>query len=188
MSPRPIEFPVEGLSDGVVRLRLLTDADLPAIVDAAQDPEIPRWTTVPHPYGTNDARHFLRTATAGREAGTDLAVLIVDPGDDRLLGAVGLHGIDPATGRCHAGYWVAADARRRGGASRALRLLCGFAFEELDVKRIEVWIDPGNAPSLRVAESVGFVREGLLRSFMPIRGERRDMLVYSLLPGEQSPR
>jgi len=35
-----------------------------------------------------------------------------------------------------------------------------------------------------VAEMAGFHREGLLRSFVPIRGERRDMLMYSLLPGE----
>jgi RimJ/RimL family protein N-acetyltransferase len=52
--------------------------------------------------------------------------------------------------------------------------------------RIEVWIDPGNVASLKVAERVGFTREGLLRSFMAIEGRRRDMLTYSLLPGELS--
>jgi ribosomal-protein-alanine N-acetyltransferase len=186
LSPRPIEFPVEGLSDGVVRLRLIADADLPAVVEAVQDPEIPRWTAVPQPYGQQDARQFRRMAATGLEAGTDLPVLIVDARDDRLLGAVGLHGIDPGTGRCHAGYWIAAEARRRGVASRALGLLCGYALEQLHVKRIELWIDPQNAASMGVAERVGFHREGLLRSFMPIQGRRRDMLMYSLLPGELS--
>jgi RimJ/RimL family protein N-acetyltransferase len=184
LSPRPIEFPVEGLSDGVVRLRLLAEADVSAITAAVQDPEIPRWTTVPRPYGEGDARQFLRSAITGLAAGTDLATAIVDADDGRLLGAIGLHGLDPATGRSHAGYWVAAEARRRGAASRALRLLCGYGFEQLGVERIELWIDPQNAASLRVAERVGFRREGLLRSFMPIQGERRDMLMFSLLPGE----
>ena len=50
------------------------------------------------------------------------------------------------------------------------------------MQRIELWIEPGNAPSLRVAEAVGFAREGLLRSFMHVGGRRRDMLMYSLLP------
>ena len=184
MSPRPIEFPVEGLSDGVVRLRLMGDADLPAIVAAVQDPEIPRYTTVPDTYGEEEARHWQRMATTGVAAGTDLPTLIVAADDDRLLGAVGVHGLDPATGRCSAGYWVAAPARGRGVASRALALLCRYAFEQLEVKRIELWIDPENAPSLGVARRVGFSREGLLRSFMPIKGRRRDMLMYSLLPGE----
>ncbi|HYH61574.1 MAG TPA: hypothetical protein VD766_06875, partial [Solirubrobacterales bacterium] len=47
MSPRPIEVPVEGLSDGVVRLRLGSDADVPRLTAIVQDPEITRWTTIP---------------------------------------------------------------------------------------------------------------------------------------------
>jgi ribosomal-protein-alanine N-acetyltransferase len=184
LSPRPISFPVEGLDDGVVRLRLMSEADIPAVVAAVQDPEIPRWTRVPSPYGQEDARLFRRMTTSGLQAGTDLAALIVSADDDELLGAVGIHGIDPESGRCSAGYWVTASARGRGVASRALRLLCAYAFDELGVQRVELWIDPDNKPSLGVAESVGFTREGLLRSFMPIRGVRRDMLMYSLLPGE----
>jgi [ribosomal protein S5]-alanine N-acetyltransferase len=184
--PAAIEFPAEGLSDGVVRLRLVADADLPAIVEAVQDPEIPRWTAVPRPYGEGDARHWVRSAAVGLQAGTDLVAVIADASDDRVLGAAGLHGLDPATGRCHAGYWVAAEARRRGVASGALHLLCAYGFERLQVKRVELWIDPENSASLGVAEAVGFRREGLLRSFIPIQGRRRDMLMYSLLPGELS--
>jgi RimJ/RimL family protein N-acetyltransferase len=125
LSPAPIEFPVEGLSDGVVRLRLMAEADLPAIVDAVHDPEIPRWTTVPHPYGEEEARQWQRMATSGYAAGTDLAVLVIDAADGRLLGATGLHNLDPETGRCSAGYWVAASERLRGVARRALALLPG---------------------------------------------------------------
>jgi RimJ/RimL family protein N-acetyltransferase len=182
LSPAPIEFPVEGLSDAVVRLRLMTEADLPAIVEAVQDPAIPRYTTVPDPYGEQEARQWQRMATTGLRAGTELPTVIVDADDDTLLGAVGVHNLDPASGRCSAGYWVAAPARRRGVARRALELLCAFAFTELGVKRIELWIEPGNAASLGVAEAVGFTREGLLRSFMQVGGRRRDMLMYSLLP------
>jgi ribosomal-protein-alanine N-acetyltransferase len=186
LSPASIEFPVEGLSDGVVRLRLMAEADIPAIVEAVRDPEIPRWTRVPDPYGEDDARQWQRMASTGLRAGTDLPTLVVDADDDRLLGAVGLHNLDPESGRCSAGYWVAAPERGRGVAGRALGLLCRYAFDALGAQRIELWIEPANAPSLRVAEAVGFHREGLLRSFMPIREARRDMLMYSLLPEDLS--
>jgi RimJ/RimL family protein N-acetyltransferase len=178
----PIRFPQAGLSDGVVRLRLMSEADVPAVVAAVQDPAIPRFTLVPSPYGEPEARRWLRTARAGIDAGTDLPALIVDASDGELLGAVGVHNVDPGTGRCSGGYWVAASARGRGVARRALRLLAGFAFERLAIRRIELWIEPANVASLRVAEAVGFAREGLLRSFMEVGGERRDMLMYSLLP------
>jgi [ribosomal protein S5]-alanine N-acetyltransferase len=185
VSPRRIEFPVEGLSDGVVTLRLMSETDIPAIVAAVQDPEIPRYTRVPDTYGEEEARQWQRMASTGLRTGSELPTLIVDSREGRLLGAVGLHNLDPESGRCSAGYWVAAQERRRGVARQALELLCDYAFTELDVKRIELWIEPGNAPSLRVAESVGFAREGLLRSFMHIGGRRRDMLMYSLLPKDR---
>lgn len=184
MSPRPIEFPVAGLSDGTVGLRLIADDDIPAVAAACDDPEIARYTTVPSPYAPRHAREWVRQARRGIETGTDLQTVIVAEGDGDLLGAAGLNGIDPGTGRCAAGYWVAASARGRGVATRALRLICRYGFDELGLDRIEAWIDPGNGASLRVAERVGFAREGLLRSFMPINGVRRDMLMYSLLPGE----
>jgi RimJ/RimL family protein N-acetyltransferase len=184
LSPAPVEFPVEGLTDGVIRLRLISDADLPAIVAAVQDPEIPRFTTLPDPYGPDQARQWQRSATTGLQAGTDLPALIVDATDDTLLGSVGLHNLDPESGRCGAGYWVAARARGHGVAARGLALLVRFAFSELEVKRIELWIEPVNRHSVRVAESVGFTREGLLRSFMQVGGERRDMHMYSLLPSD----
>ena len=185
MSPQPIEFPVAGLSDGVVTLRLMSDADAPAVVEAVQDPEISRWTKVPSPYGDEDADRWLRASAAGLAGGTDLTALVVDAESDRLQGAVALHAISPESGRCSAGYWLAADARGRGVATRALRLLCRFAFEELDVHRVELWIDPQNAPSLAVAERAGFAREGLLRSFRLVAGEPRDMLMYSRLPDDE---
>jgi ribosomal-protein-alanine N-acetyltransferase len=178
----PVELPVDGLTDGGVRLRLVAEADLPAIVVAAQDPEIPRWTRVPSPYGEEDAREWQRSSAAGQEAGTDLHLLIVDAEDDRLLGAIGMHEISRQRGTCTVGYWLAAEARGRGVATRALRLLCEFAFEQLEVVRIELAVDPGNAASIGVAERAGFRREGLLRSFIEIKGKRRDVLMYSLLP------
>jgi [ribosomal protein S5]-alanine N-acetyltransferase len=181
MSPRPIGIPVEGITDGVVRLRMVSDADIPAIAEACQDPAIQRYTTVPSPYEDHHAREWAASSAAGMAAGTDLALLVVDAEDGALLGSVGLHAIDPATGRCAAGYWVTEAARRRRVASRALGLLCGFGFDQIGLRRIELWIEPQNTGSIGVAEAVGFVREGLLRSFMVVGGRRRDMLMYSLL-------
>ncbi len=181
---RRIVFPIEGLSDGIVRVRMIAEADLPAITEACGDPEIARYTTVPSPYEQHHAREWQQRAAAGMSAGTEIGAIVADAASDRLLGSVGLHGIDPATGRCAGGYWVAPDARGRGVAARGMSLLCRYAARELGVDRIELWIEPGNRASQRVAEAVGFKREGLMRSFMPVQGRRRDMLMYSLLPDD----
>lgn len=70
--------------------------------------------------------------------------------------------------------------------STALRLFAGWAFDSLDFARLQLSTDPLNVASQRVAERCGFQREGYLRSNLMIfhSGERRDTILYGLLPGE----
>lgn len=90
-----------------------------------------------------------------------------------------------AIGIGHIGYWVARESRGRGVCTVALGRLCSFAFEELRLERLELVTDPENVASQRVAEKVGFRREGILRSHLLHRdGRRRDSVMFSLLPGE----
>jgi RimJ/RimL family protein N-acetyltransferase len=107
---------------------------------------------------------------------------MVDAGSDELLGSSALFGAQE--GAWEVGYWVAAPARGRGVATRAVRLLCAWAFAELPLARIQLHTLPGNEASERVAERAGFTREGRLRSFAEMKGRRVDITMFSLLPGE----
>lgn len=184
MSPRALEFPAAGLSDGVVQVRLPADADVPRVVEACRDPEVSRYTTIPADYQPAHTVDWMRRGMAGVTAGTDLHLVIADVDTGDVLGTISLHEINRATGRCVAGYIVAPWARRRGVATRALRLICAYAFDALHLARVEVTIEPENAASRATAEAAGFRHEGMLRSYMPIAGARRDMLMYSLLPSD----
>ena len=85
----------------------------------------------------------------------------------------------------HIGYWCAPEARARGITTRALRLVSRWGLEELGLGRVELITDPDNTASQRVAEKVGFRREGILRShLLHPDGRRRDSVMFSLLPGE----
>ncbi len=76
-------------------------------------------------------------------------------------------------------------ARRRGVATRAVELLTAWAFDTVAVERVEILVDPRNEPSVRVAESAGFTREGLLRAYRPARdGGRLDLAIYARLRAE----
>lgn len=184
MSPRPIEFPVEGLSDGLVLIRLPSDADTSRIVAACRDPEVVRYTTVPSDYRPQHSAEWMQRGMAGLAAGTDVHCVIAAAADSDVYGTISLHEIDRLAGRCVSGYLLGPWARGRGFAARALRLMCRFAFQELRLARVEVTIEAENAPSLATARAVGFREEGLLRSYMTIAGRRRDMLMYSLLPDD----
>jgi RimJ/RimL family protein N-acetyltransferase len=85
------------------------------------------------------------------------------------------------------GYWVRADRTGAGYATAAVRLLAAHAFGVLGLQRLELVIAPSNAASLRVAEKVGAVREGVLRHRLRRAGAPQDAVLYSLLPGDLGP-
>jgi RimJ/RimL family protein N-acetyltransferase len=166
------------LRDGSVVLREWREEDATTVFDACQDPEILRWMPIiPRPYTMDDALAFVRD-----EIGLgphQFAVVL----DGRVVGSTGLRVGQSLTGEI--GYWCAAAVRGRGVIPRAARLICGYAFESLGLERLQITADPENLASQRVAEKLGFRREGVLRSHLRHPdGRRRDSVMFSLLPGE----
>jgi RimJ/RimL family protein N-acetyltransferase len=83
------------------------------------------------------------------------------------------------------GYWIARPARGQGVCTRALRLLARHALEDLQLQSVQLATDPENLASQRVAEKVGFRREGVMRTHLRHPdGRVRDSVLFSLLPGE----
>ncbi|MGH7904235.1 MAG: GNAT family N-acetyltransferase [Candidatus Dormibacteraceae bacterium] len=176
------------LTDGEVLLRPWRGSDLPALVAALQDPEIPRWTRVPTPYTGADAGRFLSLAAAGWEATPPTACpfAIVSARTEGLLGGIGLRFF--ARGVGEVGYWVARPSRRRGIATRAVRLLAPWALRTFDLARLQLTTAPENAASQGVALRSGFSREGTLRSWTELKGARTDAVMFSLVPRDLAAR
>jgi RimJ/RimL family protein N-acetyltransferase len=172
--------PVPRLDDGVVTLRPPAPGDIDAIVEACQDPEIPRWTRVPKPYTRDHALEFVERSARTWKQGTDAPFVIVDAATGELLGAIGIHRLGGEDDGPEVGYWLKRDARGRGVTTRALRLVSDWAGSELGVP-IRLQADVRNTPSRRVAEKAGFryVGEG---SAPPGSGDCETMAVYELTP------
>ena len=178
MDLRPPDPP---LGDGVVVLRPFVGDDVPELVEALADPEVSRWTTIPFPYTEEHARGWVDRAAELWRKGEAASFAVAEPASGRLLGGMGL---DVEGGIGTFGYWIRDDARGRGLTPAALRLLCRWAVDELRLERLQLMTIPGNASSERVAEKVGFRREGLLRRYFDHGGTRVDVWMWSLLPEE----
>ena len=180
----PLAFPIGGIDDGVVRIRMRADADMPKVVEACQDPGIQAYTQAPDDYDVGDAEAWAARTDRETENGESLSLIIADVGTNELIGSIGFFGYAPEEQRLELGYWLAPWERGRGAMTRATVLFCRWIFDELDVVRIQAGIEPSNAPSQAMIERAGFTREGTLRSFFPMKGRRRDIISYSLLRGE----
>jgi RimJ/RimL family protein N-acetyltransferase len=167
------------LRDGDLVLRSWRQSDVDALVAGCNDPEIAHWIpTIPHPYTEVDALAFIRGEVRG-----DQEALAIEVGG-QVVGGIGL-GLNAEGYRGAIGYWIAAPSRGQGVCTRALDLLARYALEELELQRVQLVTDPDNRASQRVAEKVGFRREGVLRAHLRHPdGRVRDSVMFALLPGE----
>ncbi len=79
------------------------------------------------------------------------------------------------------GYVVARKYWGNGLATQAIKLAIEAGFRDLDVERIEAYVDPANIGSQRVLEKSKFIQEGLLRSYVIQKGVLKDRLIYSFI-------
>jgi [ribosomal protein S5]-alanine N-acetyltransferase len=172
-------WPTTPPAHGSILLREITDDDLQMAIELGEDPYIPLIGTLPaHP--TNDqALEWIQRGRDGYVQGIRMSFVIADAQSDEAVGTIGFRLGQLSEGRASAGYAVSPRHRGRGIATSALKALTTYAWTLPDLHRIELYIEPWNQGSIRVAERCGYLREGLLRSHQEIGGTRRDMLLYA---------
>lgn len=177
----PVELPA-----GPFLLRLWRDDDLDAAWAALQDAEIRLWNGT----GSGSREDALRMLRGRQDwsAGSHASWAIAEPDTRALLGSLSLHKIDREQGAAEIGYWTVPAARGRGAATWAVDAACRWAFEALQLERIELCHAVENIASARVAERAGFVLEGRRRrSYRYGDGVRHDELFWSRLRSDPAP-
>jgi RimJ/RimL family protein N-acetyltransferase len=171
--------PPDSITDGVVVLRELREADRAVVLSTMRDPVVAQWLNMPAVPSDRDFDSLLRVARGGRASGDRIDYTVTEAGQDVSLGAV------IASRRQRDNYEVAylarAEGRGRGLMTRAVRLLCDWLLEE-GVGRIELRTHPDNVASQKLAERAGFTREGVERKSIWLHTQREDAIVWSLLP------
>ena len=101
-----------------------------------------------------------------------------------MCGAVRLNRVEWENRKAAVAYYVGAEFQGRGIATTAVRAILRYAFVDLGFHRIELRCVTENAASVRVAERLGFIREGELRAAELLHGQYANHFVYSMLASE----
>ena len=180
--------PFPSLSTKRLQLREIVASDAPALLAIHGDAEAMKWFgTDPLPDLEAAERVIAGFANLRQQPvpGVRWGIVHADPArGGALLGTCGLFRWNRGWRTCLTGYELARQAQGRGYMTEALRAVFAWAFEAMEVDRIEAQVHPLNAPSLKLLKRLGFVEEGLLREAGLWMGERRDLVQLGLLRRE----
>jgi ribosomal-protein-alanine N-acetyltransferase len=174
-----------------VSLRVLTVDDADSIAEHANDYDvvynIAELGSFPFPYKRSDALQFIDAATRALINGTEFHYGIVIKETDELVGIAGIKNIDYKNRKCEIGYWVGKKFWGNGYAKEAISLLLGVAFSSLGMNRVYATVFTFNERSLKVLESLSFVKEGVMRHSVFHVDKFVDDIMLSLLKSEYKP-
>ena len=176
MPKPPIPHPT--LTTPRLRLRPFRADDTNAMHECYADPEAMRfWKRPPHATSRQTERAMRRVMTPAKRR----AWAVADAQTDLCLGMVNYHNADLSHRSADIGYMIHPARHGQGIATEAVTALVDHCFGLLALHRLTAFIDPENTASIRLAENLGFRREGLLRETLFLNNAWRSDLVYGLL-------
>lgn len=167
-----------------VRLTAVEKEDLPTIGRWYQDAGFARLfdATPAVPKSASQLAEWLTEAQKDKQG----FLFAIRPADQQtVLGYVEMDGILWANGSA----WLAMGFGDRqnwgkGYGTEAMRLALNFAFNELNLHRVQLSVFDYNERAIALYEKMGFVREGVYREYLQRDGKRYDMYLYGLLRRE----
>jgi RimJ/RimL family protein N-acetyltransferase len=108
-------------------------------------------------------------------------VFVIENITQNFIGLIGINIGKPNYFNAEIWYKLHPQFWNNGYAIESLKAVLFFCFTELKLHRIEAGCATANASSIKVLEKAGFIREGICRKILPIRGEWIDNYFYAIL-------
>jgi ribosomal-protein-serine acetyltransferase len=184
----------ETLAQGTIRLRRYRPGDGPRLYQAVLEsiPELTRRGFYRVDYTPQRANADVRSNIRQWDKGQAFAYVIEEgpegvpeeAPEGTCVGQCRVEEIEYEHRNAALGWWVRTSCTGRGIATAAARLAAQAAFEDLNLIHLHIYMASDNVASRRVAEKIGGVLEGILRSQRIGPSGPIDCAVYGLLPGE----
>jgi len=168
-------------------LRPFADSDADALFAMHSNPRVMRYWDSPPWREPERSGRFMAAARQLAVDGTGTRLAMERLSDGVFVGWCGIARWNAEFRSAALGYCLDETAWGQGYGTEGARALVGWAFDTLDLNRVQAEVDTRNPASYRVMEKLGFVREGLLREDCIVDGEISDTYVYGLLRRDWSP-
>ncbi|MER7719726.1 GNAT family protein [Streptomyces flaveolus] len=177
-------LPTPSLHTARLRLRPFEDTDANDLFALQSRAHILRYWDSPPWTERTRAEKFITACRRMEQEGTGARLAVDRVSDGAFIGWCTLNSWNPDFRSASLGYCYDDAVWGQGYATEAARALLGWAFDTLDLNRVQAEADTRNVASARVLEKLGFVREGTLREDCVVNGDVSDSWVYGLLRRE----
>ncbi len=173
------------LENDVVRLNPLHHHDIDKLVHfSEQEPELWKYSLQPAD-GLENLKTYIDLALSGRKEETAYPFIVFDKRTQQIAGSTRFYDFQKAHNTVQLGYtWYGKDFQGTGINKQCKLLMLEFAFETLDLDRVEFRADAKNERSIAAMKSIGCTVEGILRNNCAAPNGRRDSIVLSILNDE----
>ena len=172
--------PVELLTERL-HLRAPVESDAPVLLQIHASGEVMRYSNGLPWASIEQSQGFIRSSRSWLQTGRHLCLCVVERSSRQAVGTTTLYDIDRESRRAEIGFVLSELVWRRGYMSEALAAVINYAFNSLNLNRIEADTDPRNTAAIALLESLGFLREGLFRQRWIVGGHMSDSAMYGLL-------
>ncbi len=162
-------------------LRPLVITDVETMFSMLSDAESMKYWSDPPISRLEEAVQVLMKDLDSDARGNSMCWAVTRKGENEMLGKVILFQFNVANGRAEIGYLLDRQYWRQGVMHQALGAVIEFAFNTLDLHRIEADVDSENIPSLSLLEKLGFEREGLFRDRWRVYDQWQDSVMLALI-------
>lgn len=170
-----------------LRLRPFDDSDANDLFAMHSNAFVLRYWDAPPWSDHARAERFIGACRQMAEEGTGVRLAVDRSSDESFIGWCSLTRWNPDYRSASMGYCFDDAAWGHGFATEAARALLQWAFDTLELNRVQAETDTRNTASARVLEKLGFDREGTLREDCVVDGVVSDTWVYGLLRREWPP-
>lgn len=177
-------LPTPTLHTARLGLRPFDDADADDLFALQSNAHVLRYWDAPPWSERQQAERFLTTCRQMAEDGSGARLAVDRATDGTFIGWCSLARWNPDFRSASLGYCFQEAVWGQGYATEAAGALLDWAFDTLDLNRVQAQADTRNMASARVLEKLGFLREGTLREDCVVNGEVSDSWVYGLLRRE----
>jgi len=174
------------LEDNVAYLRTLNSDDIENLIEFAEnEPELYKYSSIPTT-GRDNLTNYIDQALQKKDAKTEYPFIIFDKRTNEYAGTTRFYDIQPNQKTLQLGYtWYGGRFHGTGLNKHCKFLLLQYAFEALQVERVEFRADNENVRSIAAMKSIGCTVEGVMRNHIFRHdGTRRDTIVLSILRNE----